>query len=66
MIKKNFTINAIAPGLINTPMIKKEINFKKRHKLKVEKIKEAKEISKIILKIISDKYKSKTGMVFKI
>ena len=64
--KKNFTINAIAPGLINTPMIKKEIDLKKRKKLKIGKIKEAKEISKIILKIISDKYKSKTGMVFKI
>lgn len=64
--KKNFTINAIAPGLINTPMIKKEISLKKKKKLKIGKIKETKEISKIILKIISDKYKNKTGIVFKV
>ncbi len=64
--KKNFTINAIAPGLINTPMIKKEIDLKKKKKLKVGKIKETKEISKIVLKIISEKYKNKTGMIFKV
>jgi len=64
--KKNFTINAIAPGLINTPMIKKEINLKKKNKLKIGKIKDTKEISKIILKIISEKYKNKTGIVFKV
>ncbi len=64
--RKNFTINAIAPGLINTPMIKKEIILKKQKKLKVGKIKEAKEISKIILKIISENYQNKSGRIFKI
>tara|TARA_B100001123_G_C15316644_1_gene1026348 strand:+ start:1013 stop:1732 length:720 start_codon:yes stop_codon:yes gene_type:complete len=64
--KQNFTINAIAPGLINTPMIKKEIILKKKYKLKIGRIKESKEISKIVLKIISEKYKNKSGLVFKI
>ena len=64
--KKNFTINAIAPGLINTPMIKKEIKIKKKNKIKIGKIKESKEISKIILRIISQKYKKKTGIIFKV
>jgi NAD(P)-dependent dehydrogenase (short-subunit alcohol dehydrogenase family) len=64
--KRNFTINAIAPGLINTPMIKKEIKLKKEKKIKIGKIKEADEVSKIILKIISEKYKNKSGMIFSI
>ena len=47
-------------------MIKKEIILKKQKKLKVGKIKEAKEISKIILKIISENYQNKSGRIFKI
>ncbi len=47
-------------------MIKKEIILKKKYKLKIGRIKESKEISKIVLKIISEKYKNKSGLVFKI
>ena len=64
--KKNFTINSIAPGLIKTKMIEKEINKKKQKNIKIEKIKSPKEVSKIILKIISDRFKNQTGKVFKI
>ena len=38
----------------------------KKYKLKIGRIKESKEISKIVLKIISEKYKNKSGLVFKI
>lgn len=64
--KRNFTFNALAPGLINTKMIKKEILAKKARGDKLSKIKSKQAISKIVNKIISEKYKNISGKVFEI
>ena len=64
--KRNFTFNALAPGLINTKMIKKELVSKKVSKDKGFKIKDPKVISRIVNKIISEKYKNISGRVFKV
>lgn len=64
--RKNFTINAIAPGLIDTGMIKKELRMKRKNNLKIGKVKDANEVSKVINKIISDKFKSQSGKIFKL
>lgn len=59
--KINFTINAIAPGLVRTPMIKKELKLIKNNKVKIV---EPKKISKIVLSILSDKKKTTSGKIF--
>ena len=64
--KRNFTFNALAPGLINTKMIKKELVSKKVNKDEGFKIKDPKVISRIVNKIISEKYKNISGRVFKV
>tara|TARA_B110000971_G_scaffold189674_1_gene200177 strand:- start:11033 stop:11737 length:705 start_codon:yes stop_codon:yes gene_type:complete len=59
--RKNFTINALAPGLVNTPMIKKELKLIKNKKTKViEPIK----ISKLVLSLISENKKNISGKIF--
>ena len=54
--------------VLNDPTILEKSFIEKflKLQLKVGKIKETKEISKIVLKIISEKYKNKTGMIFKV
>ena len=64
--RKNFTINAIAPGLINTGMIKKELSIKRKNNLKIGKVKDADEVTKVINKIISDKFNNQSGKIFKL
>jgi NAD(P)-dependent dehydrogenase (short-subunit alcohol dehydrogenase family) len=59
--KINFTINTIAPGLVRTPMIKKELKLIKKNKVKIV---ETKKISKIVLSILSDKKKTTSGKIF--
>ncbi len=59
--KKNFTINAIAPGLVRTPMIKNELKLIKNSKVKIV---EPKKISKIVLSILSDKKNETSGKIF--
>jgi NAD(P)-dependent dehydrogenase (short-subunit alcohol dehydrogenase family) len=59
--RKNFTINSLAPGLVNTPMIKKELKLIKNKKIKViEPIK----ISKLVLSLISENKKTISGKIF--
>jgi len=64
--KNNFTINAVAPGLIKTNMIKREVYKKKKEKIKLGLIKEPHDVSKKIIQIISEKSKDKSGKIFKI
>jgi len=64
--KENFTINTIAPGLIDTKMIRTEINKKKQAKIKVGTVKKPVDVAKKILQIISEKSKHKSGRIFKI
>ena len=59
--KKNFTFNAIAPKLIKTNMINKELKLKKKNKIS---LKNPSVVSKMVLKIISNKYKNKSGKIF--
>ena len=59
--KTNFTINTIAPGLVRTPMIQKELKLIKKNKIKII---EPKKISKIALSLLSDKNKKTSGKIF--
>ena len=57
----NFTINAIAPGLVRTSMIQKELKLIKNNKIKII---EPKKISKIVLSLLSNKNKKTSGKIF--
>jgi 3-oxoacyl-[acyl-carrier protein] reductase len=59
--RTNFTINTVAPGLVRTPMIKKELKLVKNSKAKII---EPNKISKTVLSILSDKKKKTSGKIF--